>query len=299
MTSVRKVVQHVGVRLAVRDGDGKVLALRTEEDGFNLPGGPMLDGETPREAAKRVLAEQTGLESRAFRQLHQGLGDKFHQCVAFGTDMHGEPSHDLIDGAELAFVELKDALLGRWGLFARDVFNGAGWMQRPAVSADHLYKISQKALDNGSNRATEGVDLILDEFVFLQDIDKVWAIDAFLKDVDVGMLHPDIADAMLAVVEGIDGLSETESFRDQVEKRIAEVDGVVRKKFKLIVAGTVVSDDVRADARKYYRQKAREFGEKLRNGTLADGFGGRHRGGPPIRTDLPPDWERPPDDEAN
>lgn len=295
----KSVVMHVGVRIAVRDQEGHVLAMRTEEDGFNLPGGPMLNGETPYKAAVRVLKEQTGLESRVFREMHQGLGDKFHHSMAFSTDLHGEPRHDLVERTELAFVELKDVLLGRWGLFARDAFNGAGWMRRPRLQADHLYGISKRALDNGSNRATDGVDAVLDEFVLLQEIDKVWAIDAFLKDVDVGLLHPDIADAMLVFVEGIPGLAELDAFREEVEKRLLEIDGPRRKVVLKDCSGRVISEDVRADARKYYREKAREFGEQLRNGTLAGEFGGRHRGGAPIRKDLPSDWERPPDDKAN
>lgn len=295
---MQSVVQHVGVRVAMRSEDGLVLALGTRDDGYSLPGGPMLNGESSRDAAERILVEQTGLEPDMLVTVHQGLGDKFHQCTAFRAEAQGEPKHDLVE-AELAFVELKDVMRGRWGLFARDAFNKAGWMKRPRLELKRLYKISKQALDNGSSRATDGVDLVIDEFVLLQDIDKVWAIDAFLKDVDVGLLHPDIADAMLVVVEGIPGLAELDAFREQVELRLLEVDGPRRKFALKDHTGRVISEDVRADARKYYRQKAREFGEQLRAGTLAGGLGGRHRGGAPIRKDLPPEWERPPDDDAN
>ena len=300
MTEARHEVSHAGVRLAIRGDDGSVLALDLGDgDGLNLPGGPMLNGETLAEAAGRILESTFGLEGGSLRSVHQGLGDRYHHCVGVAVEPEGEL--DLaMSGAEAAYVRPGDVLRGRWGLFARDVLNGAGLMNRPRLDLDRLYKISKRAIQNGSHRATEGVDLVIDEVTFLQDIGKPHAIDQVLDEVDVGLLHPDIADALLVVVEGITGLVHLVEFRRQVELRMEEVEGP-RRKFVLKEAftGRVISEDVRADAREYYRKKAREFGEQLRDGTLADGMPGRHRGGAPIRTDLPPEWERPPDDDAN
>jgi hypothetical protein len=75
-----------------------------------------------------------------------------------------------------------------------------------------------------------------------------------------------------------------------VEVLIEAVDGV---RTPIRFAG---HDDVRAAARSYYRKKAAEFGRMLRDGTLAQKFGGRHRGGKAIRTDVPDDAPWPPPD---
>lgn len=293
-------VRNAGVRLAIPGEERQVLAADFGDgDGFNLLGGPVLDGEGIEDTAIRLLKEFLGLESGSITEAHQGTGDKYRPCSAFAIETDEEPNLGILD-ARVAYVSAGDVMRGRWGLFARDVLNGAGLIRRPKLELDELYRISQVALDNGSNRATEGVDLVIDEVSLLQDIGKPHAVDRFIRDVDVGMLHPDIADAMLVAVEGIEGLPSLGEFRRQVELRMEETGTLIRKIVMKDSFGKVLSEDVRGDARKLYRKKAREFSEQRRAGTLAQGGvgGGRHRGGAPIRKDIPPEWEKPPDDET-
>lgn len=295
----KQEVPHAGIRLIVMGEDGSVLSVDNGDgDGPNLPGGPMLNGETVLEAAGRTLSDMLGLQDGFLRVVHQGLGDKYYHCTGLVANPEGEP--DLgVSGAKMSYVSPGEVLRGRWGLFARDVLNSAGLMNRPKLDLDRLYRISKNAIQNGSHRATEGVDLVIDEVILLQEIGKPEAVDQILDKVDVGLLHPDIADAMLVVAEGVDGLANLAEFRRQVDLRMEEVDGPRRKYVLRDTAGRVLSEDVRADAREYYRKKAREFGKQLREGTLADGRPGRHRGGAPIRTGLPPEWERLVDEDAN
>lgn len=283
--------QATGVRLVITNDDGYVLALDYDDgSGPNLPGGPIQEGEEAKEASIRLLKELFGLESGFLSEVHRGPGEKYGHGVGFVIRSAGEPDLSLVK-ASAKFMKLGEVMCGTGGLFARDIFNNAGMMNRPPLDLDRLYTISQEAYNSNSNRAKEGTDLVIDEITLLNEIGKQDEIDRILSKIDVGLLHPDIADAFLVMVEGVDGVNEffnIKEFRKEVAKRLEEVDGSTRRKFKLIgLDGVVISEDVRADARDYYRKKAREFSQQLRNGTLADGKSGRHRGGAPIRKDLP------------
>lgn len=290
------------IRLVITNDVGNVLALDYGDGlGHNLPGGPIQEGEEAKETSIRLLKEFFDLESGFLREVYRGPGGRYGFGVGFVVNAVGEPSLKFPQ-AHAEFHTLSDIMCGSSGLLARDIFNAAGLLNRPRLDLDKLYFISQESYKSGSNRAIEGTDLVIDEITFLNSIGKLGEIDRIISTVDVGMLHPDIADAFLVVAEGVDGLSNINEFRKEVEKRLEEIDEPLRRKFKLIGdGGVVLSEDVRADARNYYRKKAREFSQQLRDGTLANGAPGRHRGGRPIRTDLPPEWERekPSDDELN
>lgn len=279
---MRDTASNVGVRVAVKNDDGMILAVSREDgDGLVLPGGPVREGETSHQAAARVLEEQTGLEADVLTQVHFGLGDKFYHSTAYialaGDEVDPRPE----EGAQAEFVGIPDVLCGRWGLFARDAFNASGWMNRPAMELGRLYEITKKARRSGSEHATEGVDIVIDEVVFLTEIGKPGAIDAHLRDLVVEDVHPDILDAMRTMVEDVAGLVHKRSFDDRVDEYLKKVDVYVRgRKYKLVGDnGQILSKDVRGDAKKIYRRKAKEFGRMLRDGTLAKKHPGRHRGG--------------------
>lgn len=269
-------MKDAGVRIVILNNDNLVLAINND-DGYNLPGGSIRKNETDFSAAIRVINKKIGIPKYNLERIFYGKGDKFHFCTVFKVNLHSEMK-DIVSGGKLCIVKFVDILCGRWGLFAFDAFSSAGFISRKRLSCKHLYRISRQALNNGENRAIDGVDAVLDEFAFLQKISKISAIDAFLKELDVGLLHPDIADAMLVIAEGIHGLEEIDEFRKQVELRILEVDGPRHVYILRDTLGNVLSNDVRADARKYYRKKAREFGISLRAGTLDVSFKGTHRG---------------------
>jgi 8-oxo-dGTP diphosphatase len=65
-------VDGTGVTAAVRvlDSDGRIALVRNRwTDGWFLPGGAVEPGETPREAARRELREETGLDGTLGEQL--------------------------------------------------------------------------------------------------------------------------------------------------------------------------------------------------------------------------------------
>ncbi|MBP3035927.1 NUDIX hydrolase [Arthrobacter sp. zg-ZUI100] len=57
------------VGILVRNGDGRVLVLRTGSGGWNLPAGIVKSGEDPRSSARRLLRNVLGLESDVGRVL--------------------------------------------------------------------------------------------------------------------------------------------------------------------------------------------------------------------------------------
>ena len=276
-----------GVRIAVKNDDGKVLALDLEDgDGFNLPGGLVAEGEKPREAAARLLDAQIGLETDDLIEIWSGPGDKYRDSHVFIVLADNDIKVQSEEGSA-EFVKIPELLCGQWGLFVRDAFNAAGWMNRPKMDLKKLYHVCQLAIRNGSNRAQKGVDTVIDEITFLTDIGKLHAVDVILGCMDVAQLHPDVAHTLLVMIEPLEGLRNKEKIEKDVEILLEAVDGPRTP----IRFGPHA--DVRKTAAKYYRQQAAKFGKMLRDGTLAQKFGGRHRGGPAIRKDVPDDAEWP------
>lgn len=278
-----------GVKLIFKSPDGLIFGLKNigSDDGFNLPSITVRGGNDPRESAKVLFKSLTG-ENPLHDPLpaYRGRDEEYGISHSYLTGWRGD--FKFKEDQEGGWRSIQDILCGRWGLFARDVFNRLGLMNRPKLDYDRLYKISKKALDDGSQYAADGVDLVIDEVNFLLDIGKPGGVDDILRELELTKLHADIISSLQAVVEEVP-LPSKDDFNIRANSIIQEIDSL-RKKYKLIgVDGQIISRDVRGDALKYYRKKAQEFGKKLRDGTLAQEFPGLHRGGStPIQRNRKP-----------
>lgn len=256
------------VRAVVRSEDGHLLGVKSG-NGYDLPGGTAGDDESPKASAARHLRDRCGMSTdpESGVPAYRGLNEEgvWTSSYVFG-DLDPEEAH----GDGVAWVGLHEILCGPDGLYARDVFNRLGWMNRPALSLETLYRLSKVALNNRAERAgaeLEGVDAVIDEVTFLADIGKLGAIDSILRQADCEQLHANILDAFVSMVEEIGGLKERDGFVRRAKARIELIDSA-RTKMRLVVNGRVLSEDVRGDAAKIYKERAREFGRMLREGTL-------------------------------
>jgi hypothetical protein len=230
-----------------------------------------------------------GLETDDLIEVYSGPDDKFRKSHAFIVLADNDIKVQSEEGTA-EFVKIPELLCGQWGVFVRDALNAAGWMNRPKMDLAKLYHVCQLAIRNGSHRAQKGVDMVIDEITFLTDIGKLYVVDNMLGTIDVAQLHPDVAHTLLVMVEPLEGLQNKAKVEQDVEILLEAIDGPRTP----IRFGE--HSDIRKTARKYYRQKAAEFGKMLRDGTLAQKFGGRHRGGPALRKDVPDDAPWPPPD---
>lgn len=270
-----------GFRVVLKSDGGLVLGVRRKkgkEPGYDLPGGTAPSGKRPKEVAPGRVLKDTGLEVFNLIPAHRGPGDERGTTSAYVAEWAGSPRAGR--GLEVEWVRVQDILLGKWGLFARDVFNRLGMLKRPSLNPDSLYRISSKALGDPSSRSrmaitTEGVDLVLDEISFLMDLGKASAVDDLLGRLDVPKVHADILDALISATDGIPGLTNKQRFDEDARAVIEAVDGRIPK-WKLIVDGRKVSDDVRGDARKIYREKAEFFKQRLKEkGNLDEFYAGK------------------------
>lgn len=259
-------VKH-GVKIVFRK-EGRVLAVRND-DGLNLPSAHLPYDEGTTGTDVRVCAN--GLYKIVTRR--SAMDNSLVPVYRGSDDEHGISSSYVADAPDLKKVppgtewsDPRDVLLGKWGLFARDVFNKLGIMNRPALSLERVYRVSEKALNSRSASVTEAIDMVIDEVALLADIRKPWAIDSILRKVDLMRVHPDVIATMKAVVEEIPDLPSKAAFNRAAQVRLDAVDGG-RVKIRFGEHG-----DVRAAALSIYRKTGKEFGDALRAGTLSQRF---------------------------
>jgi len=265
-----------GIKLIFRSKENRVLAFKNADD-WDLPSCSVEHVDELRNSTRNLFKKVTGaFPDKDPIPVYRGYDDEYGVSSSYISDWTGIPKTK--KGQKADWVDVIDILSSKWGLFARDAFHRLKLINRPKLDLEDLYTISKKALKDGSRHASEGVDKVIDEIVFLMEINKSEAVDNLLQHMDVTKLHADILSAALAVLENYD-LPSKARFVEDANIIIQEIDAL-RPKMKLKDEyGRILSHDVRGDALKYYRKKAVEFGNLLREGKLGPGL---HRGGAPI-----------------
>ncbi|MFA5203051.1 MAG: hypothetical protein WC708_01485 [Lentisphaeria bacterium] len=273
-----------GIRVIIKENDVMVGVRRIGTSEWGLPGGVAYEMEIEK-SVPMIVNHLTGFDTSYVvpigrfelnvPEIHNIDEEKVtvEKVMIYNCGWTGEMSP--AEGWEVSWVTISDILAGKDGLIARDVFNRIGMMDRPKLELEELYKISAKILDGSDSAsrmelATEAADLVIDEWTFLIDTGKSKEIDRILGTIDVPKVHADVLDAMLAMVEQLEDSPNKNQFIQDASAIIAEVDRLIPKR-KLILNGVVISNDVRGDARKLYKESARKFKEILeKKGTLQE-----------------------------
>ncbi len=145
----------------------------------------------------------------------------------------------------------------------------------PGVLLQRMYSRTRSALDGSPRERSLKTQELVDGT--LNDVDRLIrggtpeALDLLLSDMSVDRVHPEALDMVLALVEDM-SLPSLQAFRDRVDGRVAKVDEILKPIKLQRCDGSVVSHDVRKDARVLYREKARMFGDALRRDGNLDRF---------------------------
>lgn len=109
--------EATAVCIIVKRSDGKVLAVTRDgdENDLNLPGGNIEPGESPEEAARRELWEETGMIATDLLEVHRGKGRTKVSVVFKANDASG----NLRGSAEgsACWVDPQRMLSGTFGVF--------------------------------------------------------------------------------------------------------------------------------------------------------------------------------------
>lgn len=109
--------QPTSVCVLVTDPVGRVLAVSRGIDlnDLNLPGGGIEPGESPEDAARRELEEETGLIAGKMIQVHLGQSNT-KMCAAFRALTHTGNIQSSYEGKAM-WVEPEDLLGGTFGTY--------------------------------------------------------------------------------------------------------------------------------------------------------------------------------------
>ncbi len=136
-----------------------------------------------------------------------------------------------------------------------------------------LYSESKRCLAGSPRQrhimVKELVDWTYD--VFTSSLRKSELPDGLVDAMDVSKVHPEALDMILALLEVVSSPS-VDSFRERVAGRMTKVDELIVPMRLKDSEGRVISEDVRADARRIYRERAIAFGEILRKEGNLDRF---------------------------
>lgn len=110
----------------VMTADGKFLAVSRKNDpsDFGFPGGKVDPGETAKQAAKRELYEETGLEATSMRLIYVSEDEHGYITYSFLTEVTGEIDTD--EAGVVRWVTPEVLLAGSFSEYNRAVFGRLG-----------------------------------------------------------------------------------------------------------------------------------------------------------------------------
>lgn len=127
---------RIGSAAIVKKGDKILLGIRgkePEKGRWVLPGGGVREGETPEEAVKREILEETGLKVRIDKKIGvyrtKDGSREIHYYWASYISGKLKPSSDILEARFFTMEEVKSLVReGKCGSIVVDVLRDIGWV---------------------------------------------------------------------------------------------------------------------------------------------------------------------------